>query len=411
MLGVIADDLTGAMDAAGLARRRGVAVSVAFGMSDPASESAVHVCALKIRTAPVADAVDQALEAAWMLRANGADRLFFKYCSTFDSTPDGNIGPVAIALAKLSDAGQVVFAPSFPENGRTVYQGHLFVGDRLLSESSLATHPLTPMTDPDLVRVLAAQSAGFAVVNLPLAVVEEGAAAIAAWRTDQAQTSLFIIADAVDDRHLATLGEAFRGDSLTTGGSAFCGECVPAVTQAQASYLSPPEGQRGAVIAGSCSQATRAQLARIGQGAPIRQLDPLALVNDPALPETLAAEALGSSAPIVIASTASPDQVAAARAAVGPNAGERIEAALGQIALRLAAGGVTRFVVAGGETSGAVAEAFDATTFEIGEEITPGVPWARMMKGGQAYDFAFKSGNFGGPDFFLEALNLNLEAA
>ena len=411
MLGVIADDLTGAMDAAGLARRRGVAVSVAFGMSPPAAGSAVHVCALKIRTVAAQRAVDEALAAARMLRAHGAGELFFKYCSTFDSTPQGNIGPVAMALADMAGAGQTVFVPSFPENGRTVYHGHLFVGDRLLSESSLATHPLTPMTDPDLVRVLAAQSPGLTVTNLPLAIVEQGAGAIRAWCKSQPASGLFIIADALADRHLATLGEAFGGSALNTGGSAFCGECVPPSSQAEPSYVRPVDDQRGAVLAGSCSQATRMQLARVGQLAQVRQLDPLALVTDADLPEKLAQEALAGSAPIVIASTAEPDQVAAARDAVGANVGERIEAALGQIALRLAAGGITRFVIAGGETSGAVADAFGATTFEVGEEIAPGVPWARMARDGRMYDFAFKSGNFGGPDFFLQALALQQEAA
>ncbi len=410
MLGVIADDLTGAMDAAGLARRRGVGVSVAFGMAPPAPGAAVHVCALKIRTAPVAQAVSEALEAAEMLRAHGAKRLFFKYCSTFDSTPQGNIGPVAIALAQLFDAGQVVFVPSFPENGRTVYQGHMFVGDRLLSQSSLATHPLTPMTDPDLVRVLAAQSAGHKVVNLPLAIIEKGAPAIAAWRRGQPQTGLLVIADAIADRHLQKLGEAFSADPLVTGGSAFCGMCVAEGEDAAAAYTGPSEGQRGAVIAGSCSEATRTQLARIAKFAQVLDLDPLTLVADAALPARLAVQALAGSGPIVIASTAAPERVAAARERLGGDVGERIEAALGEIAIALAEGGVTRFVIAGGETSGAVAKAFGASSFAVGEEIAPGVPWARMVDAGRACDFAFKSGNFGGPDFFLEALGLQREA-
>ena len=411
MLGVIADDLTGAMDAAGLARRRGVAVSVAFGMSPPAAGAAVHVCALKIRTAPVDQATHQALEAAEMLRAHGAKRLFFKYCSTFDSTPQGNIGPVALALADALGADQTVFAPSFPENGRTVFHGHMFVGDRLLSESSLATHPLTPMTDPDLVRVLAAQSGQQHVSNLPLCVIEAGAQAISDWRKDQPQKGAFFIADAVADRHLAILGEAFADDVLATGGSAFCGELVPAASHATPEYALPPTGQRGAVIAGSCSEATREQLAQIAKHAPLLQLDPLALANDADLPNRLAAQALENGAPIVIASTATPETVAAARSTIGENVGEHIEAALGQIAVKLAAGGVTRFVIAGGETSGAVANAFGASTFEVGEEIAPGVPWARMAHADGAFDFAFKSGNFGGPDFFIKALDLLQEAA
>ena len=410
MLGVIADDLTGAMDAAGLARRRGIAVSVAFGMSPPASGAAVHVCALKIRTAPVDEAVGQALEAAQMLCAHGAKRIFFKYCSTFDSTPEGNIGPVAKALVAKLGAGQVVFAPSFPENGRTVFHGHMFVGDRLLSQSSLATHPLTPMTDPDLVRVLAAQSSGSQVVNLPLAVIEDGAQAIARWRDDQPQSGLFIVADAVADRHLEALGKAFADDVLTTGGSAFCGELVPEAAQASSSYAGPPEGGRGAVIAGSCSQATRQQLAEIEKVAPVLRLDPAALLSAPGLPERLAREALSGSAPIVIASTAAPNAVAAARDAIGANVGEQIEAALGQVAVELAKGGITRFVIAGGETSGAVASALGASTFDVGEEIAPGVPWARMASE-IPRDFAFKSGNFGGPDFFLEALGMQKVAA
>lgn len=410
MLGVIADDLTGAMDAAGLCRRRGVAVSAAFGMAPPADGAAVHVCALKIRTAPVQDAVEQALEASRMLRSHGAERLFFKYCSTFDSTPQGNIGPVAMALAEEMGAGQVVFVPSFPENGRTVYHGHMFVGGRLLSESSLATHPLTPMTDPDLVRVLAGQSGARKVVNLPLHVIEQGAEAIAQWRAELGEAAPFIIADAIADRHLATLGKAFGADLLTTGGSAFCGEVAPPTCQSAALYTAPPEGGRGAVIAGSCSEATRGQLARMAEVAPILRLDPAALLADAGLPEKLSAQALASSAPIVIAATAAPQDVAANREAMGPQVAEQIEQALGRIAAALANGGVSRFVIAGGETSGAVAQALGATSFAVGEEIAPGVPWARM-DGETPCHFAFKSGNFGGTDFFLEALGLKENAA
>ena len=402
MLGVIADDLTGAMDAAGLVRRRGVAVSVAFGMSPPSPGVAAHVCALKIRSIPADEAVEQALAACRMLRGAGATRIFYNYCSTFDSTPRGNIGPVAAALADELGAQQVVFVPSFPENGRTVYRGHMFVGDRLLSESSLATHPLNPMSDPDLVRWLTAQASGRVVKNLPLEFVEGGVAAIATWRQTKAD---FVIADAVADRHIETLGSAFADDVLTTGGSAFCGALVPQETPTAGTYSLPPEGQRAAVIAGSCSEATREQLARIAMVAPVRRIDPVALASDAELPARLAAEALAQDAPIVIASTADPAKVSAARSAVGADVGERVEAALGEVAVKLAAGGVTRFVIAGGETSGAVAKALDATTFEVGEEIAPGVPWARMA-GEPPRDFAFKSGNFGGPDFFLEALGM-----
>lgn len=405
MLGVIADDLTGAMDAAGLARRQGVAVSAAFGLSAPARGAQVHVCALKIRSVPASQAIEQARKSGALLWKAGASQLFYKYCSTFDSTPAGNIGPVALALAEASGARDVVFAPTFPENQRTVYLGHLFAGDRLLSESSLATHPLNPMTDPDLVRWLALQSEGHAVVNLPLAVVEAGEQAIAEWRAAQANEPLFIIADALFDRHLDTLAAAYRKAPLNTGGSAYCGALAALMQPASDAmpYARPAPGQKSAVIAGSCSQATLAQLERLGTHTTIHRLDPAALAAQPDLPEQLATQALASDGPAVIASTATPDAVACARGSVGADVGEQIEQALGRVAVALEQAGVTRFVVAGGETSGAVGQALGVETLDVGEEIAPGVPWVRDADD-RARDFAFKSGNFGGPDFFLEAL-------
>jgi uncharacterized protein YgbK (DUF1537 family) len=415
-LGCIADDFTGATDVASMFQQAGLRVVQFIGAPDAASPELdtadVVVIALKTRTAPVAVAVAASLEALASLRAAGCQQIYFKYCSTFDSTPAGNIGPVMDALMREMDAAFTVACPAFPENGRTIYQGHLFVGDQLLSESGMRQHPLTPMTDPNLVRVLSAQwsrKVGLA----PLAVVREGPVALKK-RFDDLQASgvACAIVDAVDDEDLRILGEACADMPFVTAGSGLAiglGDKLASGKPGPAGAANLPQGGFSAVISGSCSSATQRQVAALRVERPAYLIDPLELARErPVVEEALAwaADHLADG-PVMIYATADTKAVQAVQAALGADvAGDMVEAALARIAVGLTDLGVNRFVVAGGETSGAVVSALGVDNLTIGPAIDPGVPWtaARLNHGaGGPVALALKSGNFGADDFFLKA--------
>ena len=414
LLGCIADDFTGATDLAGTIAREGLTAVQVNGVPeaslrvDPAD---AVVVALKSRTIEAGAAVAQSLAALAWLRARGAKRIYFKVCSTFDSTPAGNIGPVADALCEALGAGLNIVTPAYPRNARTVYQGHLFVGEALLSDTGMRTHPLTPMTDSNLVRVLAAQTRQ-PVGLLPHAVIAQGAAAVAAKLDSLAEAGVrHVIADAIDDAQLERLGAALAPHWLATGGSGLAaGMAVALRSQADAAGAASIDWPRGpgVILAGSCSTATLAQIERVKDAMPLLQLDPLALAGDGAAVAAAlswAKERLGER-PLLIYASAAPEKVAAAQAALGrERAAQVVEDALRAIAVGLAAAGVRRFVVAGGETSGAVVEALGVRALAIGPEIAPGVPWTRAADG-KPYALALKSGNFGGPDFFTRAFEV-----
>lgn len=391
LIGAIGDDFTGSGDLANMLTRAGLSVQLRTAIPDaPLTDTPeAVVIALKTRTNPVAEAVAQSLTAVRWLRAQGAQRILFKYCSTFDSTPEGNIGPVAEALADELGADKVLFVPSFPETGRTVYQGHLFVGDRLLSESPLAHHPLTPMTDPDLRRWLQRQTRR-KVGHLPLGAGPE------------AITAPFVIADALSDADIDRLGHLARDHVLVTGGSAIGGGLARALVGPGRRAAAGWAGVKGpaAVLAGSCSAATLGQIAAHA-GHPIRQVPVEAILTDPALPETLADWALAAGDAPLIAVSQPPEQVLAVQAANGrERTAAAIEGMFARLAQALVARGVTRLVVAGGETSGAVTLGLGLDRLDVGPQIAPGVP--ALAAGGLR--LALKSGNFGGPDFFARAL-------
>jgi 3-dehydrotetronate 4-kinase len=415
LIGVIADDLTGATDVALMLKREGMRVVQCAGEPSadrPLPEADAVVIALKSRTAPVGEAVAQSLASSRALRAAGAKQLMFKYCSTFDSTDQGNIGPVAEALMAESGAKSAVFCPAFPANRRTVFQGHLFVGDVLLSDSPMHDHPVTPMRDPNLLRVLGRQTA-MRVELIPYSVVDQGPEAIAAAIAEREKNGpVMLICDAVSDRHLRDLGTALRDAPLLTGGSGIA-MGLPAnfgftAQTAGAEKMDAPPG-RCLVFAGSCSEATRRQIAAaIAAGIPAYKLDPLAA-------ERLTDQADGAmhwlaeqdaARPAVIYATAAPDAVAAAKQSLGPDeAGAQVEHALSKIATHAVEAGAKRLLVAGGETSGAVVAALGVTMLEIGPEIAPGVPWTRSI-GAPDLALALKSGNFGADDIFIKAWEL-----
>lgn len=418
LLGCIADDFTGATDLANTLVRQGMRTVQYIGVparpEDLPGTDAV-VVALKSRTIPAGEAVRQSVAALDVLRAAGARQYYFKYCSTFDSTDEGNIGPVIEALLAALEADFTVACPAFPANGRTVYRGYLFVGDGLLSESGMRHHPLTPMTDPNLVRVLGRQMRG-PVGLVPYEVVRRGGAAVRR-RFDglRAGGVRCAIVDALDDAHLIEAGAACAGLPLVTGGSGMAmglpanfrrAGLLPEDTEAVAP-LPAAEGP-AAVIAGSCSTATRAQVEVMASRHPAFRIDALRLGEADVAGEALAwARPRLAAGPVLLYSSAAPEAVAQVQARMGRDeAGASVERALADVARGLVAAGVRRLVVAGGETSGAVVSALGVRSLRIGPEIAPGVPWTIADAAGTSLCLALKSGNFGGPDFFAQALDM-----
>ncbi|MGY2047407.1 3-oxo-tetronate kinase [Methylobacterium sp. JK268] len=417
-LGCVADDYTGASDLANTLTRAGLRTVQTIGVPDPGlalPDVDAVVVALKSRSIAADEAVARSREAERWLRARGAGHVMFKVCSTFDSTDAGNIGPVTDALRADADAGIVLVTPAFPETGRTVYQGHLFVGAVPLHESPLKDHPLNPMRDSNLVRVLARQSRA-PVGLVDLATVAAGPEAVRArLAVLAAEGKGAAIADAVFEADLTTLGEACLADPVSTGASGLglglaralvASGRVPA-TAADAAR-GEPVGGPAACLAGSCSQATLAQIAAAEAVMPVRRLDAERLMaGDDEVEAALAwAGQRLAAGPVLIASSAGPEAVAALQARHGREAaGHAIETAMARIAEGLVLrGGLRRLVVAGGETSGAVVDALGITAFRVGPEIAPGVPVLDTVD--RPMRLALKSGNFGGRDFFSDALKL-----
>ncbi len=413
LLGAIADDVTGASDLALMLADGGLRTVQTIGLPKsgrlPDDADAV-VIALKSRNLPPDEAVELSLRAADLLLAAGTERLFFKYCSTFDSRDDGNIGPVADALLERLQAAITVVCPAFPANQRSVYQGHLFVGQSLLSDSPMRDHPLTPMRDSSLLRILGRQTA-HPVGLVPWVIVRQGAGAIGSALTRLAgQGVRHAVVDALDESDLRAIAMASKDLRLITGGSGIALGLPASLTGRSdlASAVVQPRagGGRTAILAGSCSEATRGQVERAAQSWPVYRLDPLSA--DEAA--SLAGEAIAWAAsqderqPLVIASSAPPERIAEVQARLGRDAaGRRVEEAMAGIAVELAARGLSRLIVAGGETSGAVVAALGIEALDIGPAIDPGVPWT-VSRGDPPLALALKSGNFGTPDFFEKAL-------
>ncbi len=416
LLGVVADDLTGATDVALMLQRAGMRVVQVIGVpasADALPEADAVVVSLKSRTTPAAEAVAQSLTSARALRQRGAKQILFKYCSTFDSTDAGNIGPVAEALMEELGAESAIFCPAFPANARTIYLGHLFVGNRLLSESSMRDHPLTPMRDPDLVRVLGRQTKR-GVGLVPLLVIEAGPDAIrAAIAKEAAEGRPFVVTDAIADAHLLSLGKALAGAPLVTGGSGIA-MGLPAnfgirPVEGRPTPMADVAKGRRLVLSGSCSEATRRQVAHaIAAGMPALKLEPERLADgtqDASAAARWLAEQPADKAALVYA-TAEPAAVRKAQEALGiAKAGALVEEAMAEIAAVAVKRDTTRLIVAGGETSGAVVAALGARALAIGPEIDPGAPWTRVVDG-PAIALALKSGNFGKDDFFTRAWTL-----
>lgn len=414
LLGCIADDFTGATDLANNLVRAGMRTVQTIGVPQAPLDADVQavVVALKSRTIAPDDAVAQSLQALRWLQAQGARQIYFKYCSTFDSTAQGNIGPVTDALMDALGTEFTIATPAFPDNKRSVFKGYLFVGDVLLNESGMQNHPLTPMTDANLVRVMQAQTQR-TVGLIDYSVVSRDAQAVQHRMAElKAQGVGVAIVDAVTNDDLLRLGPALKDLPLVTAGSGVAiglPQNFGIQPSSQASSLPPASGLQ-AVVSGSCSLATNRQVAAfIATGRPALAVDPMQLAAgvDVVAQALTWAEPLLEQGPVLVYSTADASAIKSVQAQLGvARAGAMVEHAIAAIARGLVDRGVRQLVVAGGETSGACVQALHITQMQIGPQIDPGVPWCHAQTASGAVHITLKSGNFGTDDFFTKAFGL-----
>lgn len=424
MIGVIADDFTGGTDVAVAFRRAGLRVLIQFGTEHPlrATDGAdVVVVALKTRTVPVDQAVEESLRAGRELRAAGARQLFFKFCSTFDSTPAGNIGPVCDALAELAGSDLAVVVPSSPAHGRTQYNGHLFVNNQLLSDSPMRHHPLTPMTDSRIPELLRAQTAR-TVSLVALQEVHTGSAALAEKFTSlRAAGTAYAVVDAIDAGDLAIIGGAILDHPFVSGAAGLAAGLATAVAERATPADGPaapadvPRSDGPAIaLAGSCSARTLQQIAAMqAAGHPSYQLDAVSVPDSHLLAEAALSwyETQPADLTPLIYSSLPPEKLRESQRLLGvAESAQILETAMGLIARGLVRRGVRRIVVAGGETSGSVVTALEVSGGLIGSEAAPGVPWI-FASGTTPITLLLKSGNFGDIDFLIRAVSAGTSLA
>ncbi|ALM51980.1 3-oxo-tetronate kinase [Halomonas huangheensis] len=417
LLGCIADDFTGGTDLASTLVKGGMRTIQCLGVPSTPVDADAIVVALKTRTCSQALAIEESLKALEFLRDAGCEQFFFKYCSTFDSTDAGNIGPVADALMDELDTRFTIVCPAFPGNQRTVFKGHLFVGDSLLSDSSMRDHPLTPMRDANLVRVLERQT-DRGVYLCSHEMVDKGASRLKDLFSSLSQDADgYAVVDAITDKQLYIIGDAAADLKLITGASGVA-QGLPLNFVKRGKLETPEESSRislsqgnALVLAGSCSAMTNKQVAHWLRSKPGYRLDPLALAkSDAQIKDAIAwaIDKLSTQSALVYAS-ADPESVTEAQRILGKEvAGEIVESALARIAEAVKAHGIDKYVIAGGETSGAVLQALGVEALRIGPEIATGVPWTVSTTGPQL-SLALKSGNFGDEDFFTTAIEYRHE--
>ena len=414
-LGCIADDFTGATDLASMLARSGVNVSLRIGvpLSTPENTAEIEVIALKTRSISASKAIEESLSALKWLKEAGAKKYFFKYCSTFDSTAEGNIGPVSEALMNELKVDQTIYCPAFPENGRSIYMGNLFVGQKLLSESSMKDHPLTPMNDSNLMRLLSAQVSrrvGLAdqiVVNSGVNSLKEKLISL------KENDVPHVIVDAVADTDLDTIASACQDMDFITGGSALAmplAEFYKASGKISAndnSFMNKRLNTGSIILSGSCSEMTIIQVKNfIQRGATAFQLDPIDLAENGVKKVLDWLSSQDFTKNIIIYATSDPDTVKKVQAELGVDmAGKIVEQGLSECAIAARELGIKNFIIAGGETSGAITKALNVRQLDIGIEIAPGVPWTFSGKRNNQIALSLKSGNFGSEEFFTEALN------
>lgn len=417
VLGCIADDFTGATDLAALLARSGAHVSLHIGVpaadADPTASSDIDIVALKCRTAPVESAVNECLAALDWLKQRGSHRFFWKYCSTFDSTDQGNIGPVAEALMKATGSAQTIYCPAFPENGRSIFMGNLFVGQQPLAESPMKNHPLTPMRDSNLMRLLQPQVKQSVGLIDRLTVAAGSDAIRQALATLQTDSIAHVVTDAVADSDLYAIAEACADLPLLTGGSAIAMPLPASYVKAGLLEIASATPQMRAiegasiVLSGSCSAMTNKQVNQFCQQQPHFKLDAQQIDRNGLDHASEWLSRQPADATPIIYATADPDSVRETQTAMGrEKSGQVIEQALATLAVQARAAGRHKIVVAGGETSGAVTQALGVNQLDIGKEIAPGVPWTFTESAGTPIALALKSGNFGSESFFSEAFAL-----
>lgn len=410
LLGCIGDDFTGSSDLANTLAKQGMRTVQYSGVptDNAAPDVEAGVIALKTRSVPADIAVERSLKALAWLKAQGCKQFFFKYCSTFDSTAKGNIGPVADALAEALGTDCVIVCPAFPGAGRTLYMGHLFVNDRLLNESGLENHPLTPMTDADIRRWLAPQSKQ-AVGHVTAQDVEAGADNIKQrLRFEAAEGRRLIVVDAIHDKDLLEIGKAAADLPLITGGSGVA-LGLPENFRRSGEIAETPvawSGESGKCVAlsGSCSVTTRHQIAVHAENHPTLKIHADEVLSGTVTPEDICQWLIAKPGIPLVYSSADPEMVEAVQETFGlEQSAYALESFFAKVAKLLVAAGVNRLISAGGETSGAITEALGISTLEIGPEIDPGVPVTRAS---DTLVIALKSGNFGAPDFFSKAARM-----
>ena len=415
LLGCIADDVTGATDLAGLLARSGIEVSLRFGTPDtePANTAVIEVIAIKCRNSPVDEAIEQCSQALNWLKKAGATHFYWKYCSTFDSTDKGNIGPVAKALMQILDTKQTIYCPAFPENGRSIYMGNLFVGQQPLAESPMKDHPLTPMQDSNLMRLLSPQVNNENVGLIDRLTVAKGSKQIKSELDKLAADNIqHVITDAVANEDLEQIAKACMDMPLLTGGSALA-MFLPDL-YVEAGKLSKEEHQvqipqinkQAILLAGSCSAKTQIQVKNYVKQFPSLKLIPEKL-NESGIDSVISWYDEHKDKNPLIYATASADEVSSSQNKLGKHeASVLVEKTLAKLAVHAFNQGIRCFVIAGGETSGSVVNALGVEQMKIGTEIAPGVPWTYAERDNQAIALTLKSGNFGGDNFFTDALDL-----
>ena len=419
-IGVIADDYTGATDIASMLVRGGMRAVQTIGIPSQKLTQSLRaeaiVIALKSRSITADEAVAQSLEALARLQSLGAKQIYYKYCSTFDSTPQGNIGPVSDALCAAIGTPVITHIPSLPINGRSVYQGHLFVGTDLLHQTGMVNHPLNPMTDANLVRWLGQQTTR-RVALIATNQLQQGAATVQGALTHlEATGGGHVIGDTTRDSDLVIWAEVLQNAPLVAGGSGLATPLAQRhMANRPAQAAAPPHqvasSGHALILAGSCSKTTLAQIdAFRSSGGACIYLDPLTCSRTANHPNTILAKAgkILTTAPVLVYASGTPENVQAVQSKLGvATAGAVVEAAFAKIAQQAAALPQTnRLIVAGGETSGAVVSALGVAALQIGLEIDPGVPWTLPLdtEGNALLPMALKSGNFGAIDFFNKAL-------
>ncbi|MBV9273207.1 MAG: four-carbon acid sugar kinase family protein [Verrucomicrobia bacterium] len=410
-LGCIADDFTGGTDLSSNLVKRGFRTIQTLGVpceDEKLGEVDAIVVALKSRTIPAGEATALSIEALRWLQSKGCEHFYFKFCSTFDSTPAGNIGPVVDALLDELREPFTVICPAFPDNGRTLYRGYLFVHDQLLNESGMQNHPLTPMTDPNVLRLLGCQTRS-RIGLIRFDTIAQGAQAVRNRIAELRGSGVrMAVSDATSNQDLLTLGDAVSDLRLVTGGSGLAlGLRVPVTDVKSASDVAVPLGQR-AILAGSCSRATRGQIEHAKNFYPARQIKPIDLGQDYAGTLNSAfswiEDQYKKGNTLLIYTSESPAEIATAQSKLGlDRSSQLVEQAFSDLARELVARGVRQLIVAGGETSGAIVNALKIRALRIGKEISPGVPWTLGLGGPYPVALALKSGNFGATNFFIEA--------